>query len=324
MNRREFIGLAGGVAVWPRAAHPESAMPVIGFLHSASAGPNAEFVAAFRQGLKETGYVEGHNVAIEYRWADGHNDRLAALIADLVSRQVNVIVAAPASAALAAKAATSSIPIVFEIGSDPIAVALVDSLSHPSGNVTGITNLSAVLNVKRLEIVHELVPGADPIAVLINPTSNVIARVMAEMKAAAAMLGVQIQFLPARTEDDLEVAFENLAKSRTGALVVTADPFLVAERERIAFLAARYALPTIHAVREFTVAGGLMSYAAKFNDAYHLTGLYTGRILKGEIIANLPVQQAVKIELAINLKSAKALGLEVPMSLLMRVDDVIE
>jgi putative ABC transport system substrate-binding protein len=326
MNRREFITLLGGAAVaWPLAARAQQpAVPVIGFLHSALAKPNTDFVAAFRQGLKEIGYVEGENVTIEYRWADGHNDRLAELAADLLRRQVNVIVAAPGTAALAAKAATSTIPIVFEMGGDPIAVGLVDSLSQPHGNVTGITNLSGVLNAKRLEIMHELVPHAALIAVLINPTSNVVEPVVADLKAAALALGVQIQFVWARTEDEIDAALENLAKLRAGALVVTAEPFFVARRDQIAVLAARYAIPTIHAVREFTVAGGLMSYAAQFSDAYRLTGLYTGRILKGEKPANLPVQQAVKIELVINLKAAKALGLEVPMSLLMRVNEVIE
>ncbi len=329
MRRREFIGLLGGTAVtWPLAARAQQpAMPVIGFLRNTAAtgGFTVHIVTAYLQGLKETGFVEGQNVAIEYRWANNQNDRLPALAADLVRRQVTVIVAAGIPAALAATAATTTIPIVFEIGADPVEVGLVASLSRPGGNLTGVTTLNVELGPKRLEVLHEIVPTTRSIALLINPASPTNAeRFSTDTQTAAHTFGLQLHILHASTERDFETVFASLVQMRAGALVISSDAFFGSRIEQLAALTVRHAVPTIFAYREFTAAGGLMSYGGSLTDAYRLTGVYTGRILKGEKPADLPVQQATKVELYINLKTAKALGITFLLSLLGRADEVIE
>jgi putative ABC transport system substrate-binding protein len=323
MKRREFITLLSGAAVgWPLAARAQQpAMPVVGFLNSGSPELDAHLVRAFRRGLGESGYVESQNMAIEYHWADNQVDRLPALAADLVRRQVTVIAATGGVAsALAAKAATTAIPIVFYTGSDPVASGLVASLSRPGGNLTGVTTLGAELGSKRLELLHELVPTATLIAVLVNPINS-----NAEtLQAAALALGLQIHFLPARTERDLDTVFATLAQLRAGGLVIGPDGVFISRSQQLAALALRHGVPSIFQFREFAAAGGLMSYGGSNTDQYHQVGVYTGRILKGEKPADLPVQQSTKVELIINLKTAKALGLTVPQSLLARADEVIE
>jgi putative tryptophan/tyrosine transport system substrate-binding protein len=322
MKRREFIGLLGSSAAWPLAARAQQpAMPVIGFLNSGSPDLDAHLVRAFRQGLGETGYVEGRNVAIEYRWAGGQADRLPALAADLARRQVTVIAATGSTAsAAAAKAATAAIPIVFYTAGDPVGAGLVSSLNRPGGNLTGVTTLGAELTPKRLELLHELVPAAPVIAILVAPTNPNAETWL----AAARSLGLQIHFLSARTEREFDTVFASLVQLRAGGLVIGPDGLYVSRSEQLAALALRHAVPTIFQFREFAVAGGLMSYGGDNTDQYRLVGVYTGRILKGEKPADLPVQQATKVELIINLKTAKALGLTVPPSLLGRADEVIE
>jgi putative tryptophan/tyrosine transport system substrate-binding protein len=325
MGRREFIAALCTSLSWPLAA--QAAMPVIGFLHAASrASLPDDFLAAYLEGLSETGYIESQNVAIEYRWAEGQNDRLPALAADLVRRQVAVIATPNGTAAtLAAKAATQTIPIVFFIGSDPVSIGLVRSLNRPGGNVTGVVTLSVETTAKRLQLMHECVPVANLIAVLVNPANPVYTESqVGALEPAARVLGVRLLILNASNQSDIEAAFATLVRERAGALLITGDAFFTTHQDQIAALAARYAVPTIEQTREFAVAGGLMSYASDYQTAFHLVGNLTGRILKGEKPADLPVQQATKVKLILNMKTAKALGLTLPISLLGRADEVIE
>jgi putative ABC transport system substrate-binding protein len=326
MRRRDFIILLGGAATaWPLTAHAQQpAMPVIGFLNGGAAAAVASNLDAFRRGLKESGFTEGQNVAVEYRWADGQYDRLPAMATDLVSRQVKVI-AANGPAVLPAKAATATIPIVFRIGGDPLQLGLVASLNRTGGNITGVSALSAELEPKRLELLHELVPQATAAAVLINPTnSNTGSRSIPSLQTAARRLGLELRLLQASTEAEIAAAFTAAAQLRPGGLVVGGDAFFSGQSEQIAALAIANAVPTIYQFREFAAAGGLMSYGDSVTDQYRLLGVYTGRVLKGEKPADLPVQQSTKIELILNLKTAKALGITVPLALLTRADEVIE
>jgi putative ABC transport system substrate-binding protein len=323
VKRRDFITLVGGAAGWPLAARAQQSMPVIGFLSSASPDLFAIRLRAFRQGLKEAGYAEGQNVAVEFRWAE--NDRLPALAADLVHRQVVVIVAAGIPSALAAKAATTTIPIVFEVSADPVEVGLVASLARPGGNLTGVTNLNAELGAKRLDLLHELVPTATVIALLVNPTNPTgVESFLRGLQPTARALGLQLHILHASTEYDFDKVFTTLVQLRAGGLVIMPDIFFNARREQLAALAVHHAVPAIYQYREFAAAGGLMSYGTSDTEFYGLFGTYAGRILKGEKPADLPVQQVTKVELFINLKTARMLGLTIPFALLGRADGVIE
>jgi putative tryptophan/tyrosine transport system substrate-binding protein len=327
MRRREFLGVIGGAAAWPLAARAQqNEMPVIGFLNAGSAQGYAPSLAAFLKGLSEAGYVDGRNVTIQYRWAEGQNDRLPALVADLVQRQVAVIAATSTPAALAAKAANTAIPIVFETAADPVQVGLVGSLNRPGGNVTGVTQTSVEVAPKRLELLHELLPAARIMAFLVDPSDPAVAEATAnQMQAAARTLGLELHVLNASAESDFEAVFAEANRLKASGLVISAGTAIFASRSgALAVLAAKYAVPTVSSSSLFTAAGGLASYGADIVDAYRLTGGYVGRVLRGEKPADLPVQQATKIELRINLKAAKALGVTVPLTLLGRADEVIE
>jgi putative ABC transport system substrate-binding protein len=326
MRRRELMVLLGGALTGsPAARAQQKAMPVIGFLGVSSPGPNAQSVAAFHQGLSETGYVEGQNIAIEFRWAEGRYDRLPALAADLVGRRVNVIVTQGGTAvAVAAKNATSTIPIVFIVGGDPVGDGLVASFPRPGANLTGVTIITVELMPKRLELLAELVPQVSVIALLMNPKSASGERQIKDVQEAAREKQVQLRILPASAENEIDAAFATLVQMRAGALVVGADPFFNSRREQIVALAARYAVPAIYEWREFAVAGGLISYGPSFPAVNRQVGVYAGKILNGAKPADLPVEQPTKFELVINLKTAKALGLTVPPSILARADEVIE
>ncbi|HMF25772.1 MAG TPA: ABC transporter substrate-binding protein [Pseudolabrys sp.] len=325
MRRREFISLLGGAAAWPLAARAQSGIPAVGFLNPASPQSYARQQAAFLKGLAEAGFSDGQNVAIEYRWAEGQTDRLPAMAADLVRRNVAVIAATSTPAALAAKTATTEIPIVFETGGDPIQIGLVASLNRPGGNLTGVTQSNSEIAPKRLEILHELVPNAKIIALLVNPAEPAIAEpTTKEVQAAARTLGVEIQVLNATNDADFDGVFAKLIELGAGGLVVVAGPYFTSRAAILAALTLRHAVPTVFQNREFAAAGGLLGYGSDSTESYRLTGVYAGRILKGDKPADLPVQQAAKVELYINLRTARAFGLTVPLPLLGRADEVIE
>jgi ABC-type uncharacterized transport system substrate-binding protein len=326
VQRREFITLIGSAATaWPLAARAQqAAMPMIGFLSGVSPGPFAQRLAAFRQGLNETGFIEGRNVAIEYRWAEGQYDRLPALATDLVGRRVVVIVAYTNAAALAAKVATTTIPIVFLVGDDPVRLGLVASLARPGENITGVSWFGADLEAKQLSLLHELVPNAAVIALLVDLNALPAASRVSQVEAAARALGLQLVVLNARIPSDIDMAFASLVRERAGALVVGGGAFLLSRRDQIIALAARHAIPAIYGFREYSADGGLISYGNHIPDSFRRAGVYTGRILKGDKPADLPVEQPTKFELVINLKTAKALGLAVPSSMQWLADEVIE
>ena len=328
IRRRELVfALGGAAAAWPLAARAQQpALPVIGFLNSSSSsGVYARMLVAFRQGLNEAGYIEGRNVTIEYRWAEGQSDRLPELAGDLVGRKVTVIAATTTQAALAAKAATATIPVVFEMAGDPVQLGIIAALNRPGGNVAGVTNLNIEVTPKRLELLHEVIPTATTFALLINPSNPTLAEpTTRDIRASARTLGVQLHVVSATTDNEIDDAFASLTNLRAGGLVIGGDQFFSSRIERLASLAVRYAVPAIYLWREFAVAGGLMSYGSQTMDAYRLTGIYVGRVLNGEKPADLPVQQATKVELYINLKTAKTLGITIPLSLSGRADGLIE
>jgi putative ABC transport system substrate-binding protein len=327
LRRRDFTFLVGGtLASWPLATRAQKpAMPVIGALNSGSAAPFAALLAAFRRGLGEAGYVDGQNLAIEYRFAEGQYDRLPGLVADLVRRRVAVIATGGGTvSALAAKNATMTIPVVFVCDDDPVKIGLVSSISRPGGNVTGIYQLTTGLEAKRLGLLHEMVPSVTIMAMLVNPDYPDAGIQTNEVQEAARSLGLQIHILKARIEPDFEIAFAALAQQRAGALLVASDPFLFSRREQLVALAARHAVPAIYQFRESAVIGGLMSYGTRITDSYHQVGVYTGRILRGERPEDLPVVLSSRFEFVINLKTAKALGIEVPPGLSARADEAIE
>jgi putative ABC transport system substrate-binding protein len=324
MQRRVFIAGVGAAAIWQVSARAQQpGMPMVGFLNASSPDGYAPMAASFRDGLKEVGYVEGRNVLVEFRWAGGHYDRLKDMATDLVQRRVSVLVAnTPAN--LVAKEVTSTIPIVFTTSSDPVSVGLVDSMSRPGGNVTGVSQLNVEVGSKRLELAHELMPQAIRIALLINPANAQHEIILKKALAAALELGVDLDVLRATDEREIEASFESFSQSKASVLTIGTDAFFNGQTERLAKLATRYAVPTIYLYREFALAGGLMSYGGSVNDSYRLAGIYVGRILKGERLADLPVQQSTKLELIINLKAAGALNLQVPSQLVARADEIIE
>jgi putative ABC transport system substrate-binding protein len=325
MRRREFVALLGGAAAWPIAARGQQpAMPVIGFMVASSLGSLRQQVTAFSEGLKELAYVEGQNVAIEYRYAEGQPDRFPALAADLVRRQVAVFAVGGAGGARVAKQATTTIPIVFSVGEDPVAAGLVDSLNQPAGNITGVYQFTSGLEAKRLGLLHEMVPKATTIAVLINSNYSGAEGQLRDVQEAASRLGVQLLIVRANAESEFNTAFSTLVQQGVGALLVCASPFFNSRRQQLVVLAARHSMPAIYEWRDFAEAGGLMSYGTSLADAYRQAGVYVGRILKGAKPADLPVVQVIRFEFAINLNTAKAIGLEVPASLLARADEVIE
>jgi putative ABC transport system substrate-binding protein len=324
MQRREFIGLVGGAAAWPLAARAQQAsIPVIGFLRTTSASEATELVAAFRQGLKDTGYIVGQNVAIEFRWAEGQNERFPALVAELIRQPVAVIVG-DAFPMLAAKAATTSIPIVFAAGGDPVAAGLVNSLNRPEGNVTGVHFFTGVLGAKRLELLHQLLPKAKTIAMLVHPNTPNTEAERRDVEAAARTIGQQLVVLDATSERGIDTAFATFVQRGADALLAGSGPFMTAQRKRLVTLAARHALPACYHIREVVMDGGLMSYGASISASYRQLGIYAGRILKGEKPGDLPVMRSTKFELVINLRTAKALGLEIPPGMLATADEVIE
>jgi putative ABC transport system substrate-binding protein len=324
MRRREFIAGLGGAAVWPFAVRAQQqAVPVVGVLNAISSVGRARELAAFRQGLNEGGYIDGRNVAIEYRSADGQYEQLPVLAADLVRRRVTVIGALGAPAAVAAKAATTTIPIVFEVGADPVEMGLLASLSHPGHNITGVANLNSEVGPKKLQLLYELVPTTTIIGVLVNPANPNNEIRSKDMQAAARTLGVEVDVLRASTQRNIDEVFASLAQKRVGALVVNPDPLFSGGIERLVALTVRYAMPTIYN-REFAAAGGLIGYGVNLAEAYRLAGVYTGRVLAGAKPADLPVQRSTRVELVINLKMAKTLGITFPTSLLVRADEVIE
>ena len=326
MQRREFLALLGAAA-WPLAAHaqPANKMPVVGFLNGASAELYAKFVNEFRRGLNEMGFVEGQNVVVEYRWADGHYERLPELVADLVRRQVTVIAATSTPAALAAKAATTSIPIVFTTAGDPVSLGFVASVARPGGNMTGATQLNIEVGQKRLELMHQLLPNATVIALIVNPTNPVVAEVQSrDAQAAASSLGLQLQILQASTEAEFESAVATLPQRTTGLVIAAGDSYFLSATAKFAEITVRRGVPTIATGREFAMAGGLLSYGGSVANSYHLAGIYAGRILTGENPAELPVQRVSKVEMFINLKTAKALGIAVPPGLVIAADEVFE
>jgi putative ABC transport system substrate-binding protein len=327
MRRRDFIKRFSGLAaVWPLAARAQpQATAVVGLLAPWARNDSPQLLAAFHQGLKEGGFVEGQNVAIEYRLADNQLERLAGLVTDLVHRRVSIIVALTTPASLAAKQATTTIPIVFEMGGDPIQLGLVASLSRPGGNVTGVTQLNQGIAPKRLELLHELLPTARVIGRLVNPASSAsAARQSNDVLPAAANLGLELHIVNASAARDFDAAFAKLSELRAGGLVIDSDSFFTAQQQQLAILALRHAIPAVYETRDFVAAGGLMSYGGSLPEAYRLTGVYAARILKGEIPGELPVQQATKVELLLNLKTAKALGINIPLPLSGRADEVIE
>jgi putative ABC transport system substrate-binding protein len=327
MRRRKFLGLIGGATVaWPLAARGQQpAMPVVGFLNGASPSAYARMLSAFLKGLGETGYLEGQNVKIEYRWAQGEIDRLPALAAELVRREVAVIAATGTPAALAAKTATTTIPIVFETGSDPVQLGLVASLNRPGGNVTGIAQLAVEVVPKRLQLLYEMVPAAKIVALLVDPTDPAVSeKTIQGAQAAARSLGLELHVLNVSTEHEIDVVFAKIDQLQAGGLLVSGGQFFNSRIKQIAALARQHTIPTIFPYRDLAAAGGLMSYGTSITDAYRLAGTYTGRILQGEKPADLPVQQATKVELIINVETAKALGITIPLSLVGRADEVIE
>ena len=325
MRRREFIILVGAAAgARPLPLRAEPSMPVIGFLNGSSADGYAPMVAAFGQGLKEVGYVDGQNVTIEYRWAEGHYDQLSELVNDLIRRQVSVIAATSTPANLVAKKATSTIPIVFTTSSDPVQLGLVESLNRPGANATGVTQLNVEVGPKRLELARELMPNATAVALLINPKNPQTDSVLKNMQAAARSLGLQLPVLRASSEAEMEAAFVGFASLKAGILTIGTDTLFNGRTEKLASLAVRYSVPTIYQYNQFTRNGGLMSYGGSIEDAYRTAGILVGRILKGDKPADLPVQQSTKVQLIVNLKAAKALGITVPLSMLGRADEVIE
>jgi putative ABC transport system substrate-binding protein len=324
MRRREFITLLGAAAAWPLAARAQQ-KPTIGFLNSGSANAYPDRIIAFHQGLRQLGYVEGENVAVDYRWALGEYERLPALAAELVERRVSVLIATGGEpAALAAKSATSTIPIVFAIGGDPIKLGLVASYNRPGGNATGANILAAEMDGKRLGLLHELIPNAARVGLLLNPNFPAYPTQLNELQRAATIIGLQVEVLRANTDGEIDAAFEIAFRKRVGALILAASPFFDTRRDKLVALATGHALPTVYHFREFAVAGGLMSYGVSIPHIYRQVGVYAGRILSGESPANLPVQQPTTFELVVNLETAKTLGIEVPPTLLARADEVIE